>query len=306
MIMIQLREKAGLLPPVTKSYILLHISVLLWSFTAILGDLISLSATTLVWWRVCITFILMIMLPRVYRTITSLSRATLLRFLGIGAIVGLHWICFYGAIKMANASVALICMSTTTLFTSFIEPWVSRKSLSWIDVVFGVLVIPGIFLTTQGLAEGMMLGFWVGILSALFAAVFAVFNKRYIYETTATVITTLEMLGAWIFMSVIIVILSGRGELAVFWPVTLDWIYLLILAVLCTIVPYILHLRAYEHLTAFASNLVVNLEPVYGILLAIVILHDHKELTSSFYLGVILIFVVVMIYPWVKKRMSIR
>lgn len=305
--MVELEEQSsGTSHDVLKSYIFLHISVVLWSFTAILGDLITMSAVVLVWWRVAITSGLMIALPRVLRSIVNMSRVMLLRFLLIGAVVALHWVCFYGAIKLANASVALICMSTTTLFTSFIEPWVSKRSISWLDVLFGCLVIPGIFLTTQGLSEGMMIGFWVGIMSAILAALFAVFNKRYIDDATPRVITTIEMIGALLFMSLIVLIRSMTGAIELSWPSDHDWILLLILAIGCTIIPYIMHLKAYEHLTAFASNLVVNLEPVYGILLAIFILNDHKELSTSFYIGVLLIFIVVMIYPVVKKRAKVR
>jgi len=216
----------------------------------------------------------MIFLPEVITDMRMLSRRDLIRFLCIGAIVGGHWMCFYGAIKMANASVSLICLSTTTLFTSFIEPLINHRRVSWVDVLFGLLVIPGIFLTTQGLPLGMMGGFWVGISSALMAAIFAVYNKKYIDKATPSVITTLEMIGAWILLSLIILGMDFIGNHTAFIPAAQDWLLLVVLAVLCTVVPYILHLKAYKHLTAFASNLVVNLEPVYGIILAFLILED--------------------------------
>ena len=290
--------------PVTRSYLILHLSVILWSFTAILGDLIMLSATVLVWWRVALTTVFMLFYPQVVRYIPKIGLRQCAIFIGIGVLVAIHWLCFYGAIKLANASVALICLSTATLFTSFIEPMIARKSLSWVDVIFGLLVIPGIFLTTQGLSEGMVVGFWLGIISAFLAALFAVLNKLHIDKAAPSVITTIEMGGAWIFITLGLLLFGNQYDLGTFWPSPQDWYYLLVLCILCTIVPFILHLKVYEHLTAFASNLVINLEPVYGIFLAMLILSDHQELTPVFYLGVVLIFLVVIIYPIVKRRTS--
>ncbi len=286
---------------VRRSYLLLHLSVFLWGFTAILGAWITLSATVLVWWRVALTSIVMLMLPGVVLVIRRLSWSMIKIYAGIGVVIALHWVCFYGSIKMANASVALICMSTASLFTSFIEPWMTRKPFKWIDLGFGLLIIPGIILTTQGMSWDMMSGFWVGILSAALAALFAVLNKKYINESTPAAITAIEMVSAGLFLTLCYPLYYLTQSEARLIPDLTDFVLLLILAVVCTVIPFILHLKAFEHLTAFASNLIVNLEPVYGILLAIVLLHEHHELTTQFYLGVLVILFSVLTYPMTRK-----
>ena len=201
---------------------------------------------------------------------------------------------------MANASVALICMSVTSLFTAFIEPWFTKQPFKWIDLGIGVVVIPAIFLTTQGMSWEMMQGFWVGILAALLAALFAVLNKKYIENTSPQVITTLEMGSAWAFLTLCAPFLFFFDATQLI-PHSEDFVLLLTLAVVCTVVPFILHLKAFEHLSAFASNLIINLEPVYGIFLAIILLQEHHVLTIEFYLGVLLIFVIVLAYPLTRK-----
>ncbi|MEL6123778.1 MAG: EamA family transporter, partial [Bacteroidota bacterium] len=142
---------SNMLRPELKSYFYLHLSVLLWSFTAILGDLIALTATTLVWWRVALTTVIMMCLPVVWKAAKSTTRRQVMTLSGIGVLVAIHWLCFYGAIKLANASVSLITMATTTLFTAFLEPLIRRESVSRLDILFGVLIIPCIYLTTTGI-----------------------------------------------------------------------------------------------------------------------------------------------------------
>jgi len=291
-----------LLSPIQRSYFYLHISVILWGFTAILGALITLSATTLVWWRVLITSLFMILIPGVIRELRQLSSKMIWTFIGIGVLVGMHWICFYGSIKLANASIALICMSTTSLFTAFFEPWLTKQSLNRVDIFFGILIVPAMILTTRNLDWDMMKGFWIGLLAAALAALFAVYNKKYITHSTPQAITTLEMISSCLFISLILPFLYYSNNELKLIPSQSDLFYLLILAILCTVVPFILHLKAYDHLSAFTSNLIVNLEPVYGIFLAILILKEHHDLENRFYVGVILILLIVLTYPVVKKR----
>ncbi|MFT6809175.1 MAG: drug/metabolite transporter (DMT)-like permease [Saprospiraceae bacterium] len=289
-----------MITPVQRSYLFLHISVFLWGFTAILGAWIDLSAPILVWWRVAITTMVMLLIPGMLKGISKIPASRRRVFIWIGVIVALHWVCFYGAIKMANASVTLICMSTASLFTAFIEPLFTKQKFKWIDLGFGIVIIPAIILTTQGMSWEMMPGFWVGILAAFLAALFAVFNKKYIEDTSPQVITIIEMGSAWAFLTICAPALFFF-ESAQLMPHSEDVVLLLILAVVCTVVPFILHLKAFEHLSAFASNLIINLEPVYGILLAIILLQEHHDLTREFYFGVFLIFVIVLAYPLTRK-----
>jgi len=289
-----------MISPVQRSYLYLHLSVFLWGFTAILGAWIDLPATILVWWRVAITTIVLFLIPGMLGGILKLPSERRWIFIGIGVIVALHWVCFYGAIKLANASVALICMSVTSLFTAFIEPWFTRQRFKWIDLGFGVIIIPAMILTTEGIGLEMMTGFWVGILAALLAALFAVLNKKYIKDTSPQIITTIEMGASWAFLTLCAPLLFFFDSSHLM-PHTEDFILLIILAVVCTVIPFILHLKAFEHLSAFASNLIINLEPVYGIFLAIILLKEHHDLSKEFYSGVFLIFLIVLVYPLTRK-----
>ncbi|MDX1684910.1 MAG: DMT family transporter [Saprospiraceae bacterium] len=288
------------------AYLRLHSAVFLFGFTAILGALIKITALEIVWWRVGITAVSLLLVVRGARSIRRLSRQEILLFLGIGAIVALHWLCFYGAIKYSNASVTLICMATASFFTAIVEPIFLRQSFQRLDLIFGLLVIPGMALIVQNLDTSMLAGVWVGLLSALLAAIFASLNKKYIDRAHTYTITFLEMTGAWIFLTLIAPLLLTYDILEVSWPSEMDWFYLIILALLCTTLAFILALQALQHLSAFASNLVINLEPVYGILLAILLLNEHQELSPKFYIGVVAILGVVIAHPIVVRRMRKR
>lgn len=288
---------------VQRAYIELHIAVLLYGLTAILGDLIQLTALSLVWWRVLITSMSLLFLIRVFRLFKEMQAKVILQFMGIGVLVALHWVCFYGAIKLANASISLICMATTSLFTSVLEPLIMRTKVKGYELILGLLIIPGMILIVNNVDFSMMNGMWVGLLAAALAALFGTLNKKMVGKTNEKNITFLELGSAWMFLSLVLPLFVLFSEESIqFWPSTMDWIYLIILSLLCTTLAYILSLRALNHLSAFAANLTINLEPVYGIILAFIFLDDHKELNLNFYLGVGIILFAVFSYPFLRKR----
>lgn len=297
-----------------RAYIELHIAVLLFGFTAILGKLITIPATSLVWWRVCIASMSMLLLVRLGRTLRTLPRKRVWQFLGIGTIVALHWITFFGSIKAANASVALVMMATASFFTSLIEPVVMKQRTMGRDVLLGLLIIPAMVLIVRGIDPGMHLGIWLGLISAILVSLFASLNKLLIGEATPMQISFFELTGAWVFISLCLLIISFMPdtsfitdhlpsmEISLQWPVGMDWFYLLVLAIVCTTLAYVLAVRALHYLSAFASGLVINLEPVYGIVLAWLLLKENRELTPGFYIGVSIILIVVFAYPFITKR----
>lgn len=287
-----------------RAYLELHIAVFLWGFTAILGDLIQLSALALVWWRVLLTAISVVFLLRNRQGFTHLSRRSLLQFSLVGVLTGLHWLTFYGAIKLSNASITLVCMATCAFFTSLIEPFLLRKKHNWTEVMVGFLIIPGMALIVQNVEVKMHLGIAVGLLSSLLAALFSTLNKKWIDNAEPLPITFIEMTSAWLFLSAALPFFFHAEPNAALLPSAKDFLLLLVLALACTTLTWVLALRAMKHLTAFASNLTVNLEPVYGIALAWLILGEQKELSTGFYVGVSLIFVVVFSYPFLKKKLS--
>ncbi|MEN0002562.1 MAG: EamA family transporter [Bacteroidota bacterium] len=291
--------------PVQKAYVELHIAVLLFGFTAILGDLIDLSAVTLVWWRVLITSVSLLFLIRVAKLFRTLPRKTILQFMGIGVLVAVHWIAFYGAIKLANASIAVVCMATTSFFTALLEPLIMRQRIKGFELVLGLLVIPGMAMIVNSTSPSMLTGIWVGLLSAFLAALFATLNKRMVGKSDEMSITFLELGSAWLFISLILPFYFWSSEETIpFWPSSTDWMYLMVLSLLCTTLAYVLALRSLRHLSAFASNLAINLEPVYGIILAWLILNENEELTGNFYWGVVIILLAVFSYPLLRKRFA--
>ena len=290
--------------PTKRAFIELHIAVILFGFTAILGDLIQLHAVMIVWWRVLITCISLLFFVKFGKAIIDVPRDKIAKYCAIGILVALHWITFYGAIKISNASIALICLASTSLFTSFLEPLILSRRIEWLQVRMGLLIIPGMWLIVNHIDTHLMNGVWLGLSSAFFAACFSTLNKLLIDDADPYTITFLELGSAWLFVSLMIPIVLWSGEVLQYWPSATDWIYLLILSLLCTTLAYILSLRALKYVSAFTANLTINLEPVYGILLAIVILNDHKQLNNSFYIGVALICGVVFSYPVMRRRIE--
>ncbi len=279
----------------------MHLAVLLFGFTAILGDLISLSALMLVWWRVLITTISLFFLIRFGRKLKTIPRKRIFHYMGIGVLVALHWICFFGSIKYANASVALVCFATTSFFTSFLEPILIKRPFRWYEMSLAIIVIPGMLLIVKNLDTSMMAGVWVGLAAALLASIFAILNKKFVNDADTISITFLELGSGWLFLSLLLPFWLLTNENASFLPTVSDIGYLLILALLCTTFAYVISLNALKHLSAFAANLTLNLEPVYGIILAVVILKENKELDTGFYVGSSMILLSVLCYPLIKK-----
>lgn len=287
----------------TQAYLQIHVAVFLFGLTAILGKLISLSATMIVWWRVLITSISLAVILLLFTGTSLIIKKKDFVFILIGCLVALHWITFYGSIKLSNASITLVCMSTTSLFTSLLEPLILRKKIFWVEVGLGLIIIPAILFITENIEASYMIGVFIGILSAFLASLFATLNKKYIKRADPIFISFIEMSSALLFITLLLPFIIGEIGVDGFLPQsTSDWIYLFILSLLCTTLAYVLSVAALRYLSAFASNLVVNLEPVYGIVLAIVILNEHQDLNLNFYLGAAIILVSILTYPYLNKR----
>ena len=292
--------------PTAKAQLQIHLCVLLWGFTPILGKLISLSALPLVWWRMLIVVVALAFLPRVWRGLRAMSAKLILAYCGIGVIVALHWLTFYGAIKLSNASVAVTCIALAPAFTSVIEPWLTRRPFSWRELLFGIAVLPGVALVVGGVPADMRLGIAVGALSALFVALFGSLNKRMVEHGDALTVTALELGAGALTLTLLAPLMPAifpafAGDLFVM-PSTSDALYLLALAMACTLLPFALSLVALKHLSAYGVQLVTNLEPVYAIVLAIVLLGEQHELGGLFYAGVALILAGVFAHPLLVRQ----
>jgi drug/metabolite transporter (DMT)-like permease len=284
-----------------KAWAQIHICVLLWGFTAILGKLITLPAAALVWWRMVIVAAVLLCVPRAWRGLRQLSPRLIAIYAGIGALVALHWVAFYAAIKLSNASVAATCIATSGIFLVFIDPWLTGRRFDVRELALGVAVIPGVALVIGGTPDSMHIGIAVGVFAAALVAIFGALNKRFVERADPVAVTAIEITSGALLLTIIAPLIDGSA--AVFsLPSTRDLILLLILALACTLLPFVLSLIALRSLTAFGSQLAVNMEPVYAVLLAIPLLGEQRELNASFYLGVAIIFAAVFVHPLLRRR----
>jgi len=285
-----------------------HCCVLLWGFTAILGKLITLPAQALVVWRMALVCVFLALLPKVWRGIAALQAKLILTYAGIGVIVALHWLTFYGAIKLSNASVAVSCLALGSIFAALIEPLLTNKPWNKNELFIGILAVPGVILLVGGVPLSMHTGIIVGIISAFLTSLFAVLNKRYVHDAEPESVTFIEMSAGALFLTIASILYFG-SEQTLMLPDTHDAILLLILALACTLFPFILSLHALRHISAFTAQLALNLEPVYAILIAALWLKEYEELTPQFYLGVSIILLAVFIQPAIlaiKRRSSTK
>jgi drug/metabolite transporter (DMT)-like permease len=297
--------------PTAKAQWQIHLCVLLWGFTAILGKLITLPALPLVWWRMLLVTASLALLPKVWRGLRAMPPRLLLAYGGIGALVALHWLTFYGAIKLSNASVGATCIALGTPMTALLEPWLAGRPFSWRDVLLGVAVLPGVALVVGGVPDGMHAGIAVGALSALLVAIFGSLNKRFVEHGEPLAITALELGAGTVLLTALAPLMpllfpAFSGPLFSTLPGARDLGFLLALALACTLLPFALSLVALRHMSAFAAQLAVNLEPVYAIVLAIVLLGEQRELSPRFYLGVAIILGAVLAYPLFGPRRRIQ
>ena len=288
----------------SRAWFQIHVCVVLWGFTAILGRLITLPALPLVWSRMLLVTLALAVWPPFWAGLRQMPRRLVAIYTGIGVMVTLHWLTFYGSIKLSNASVAATCIALTPIFVSIIEPALARRRPNPIDVGMSVAVLPGVAFVVGGTPAGMRDGIVVGAVSAFFAAVFSTLNKRTIGNSPALAVTGLQMAAgavllpaiAWFFPTEPVFVLPGLRDGAL----------LFALSMACTLFPYALALVALRHLSAFETTLAVNMEPVYAIVLAIALLNEQRDLEPGFYVGVALIVGIVFSHPWVARRRTVR
>jgi drug/metabolite transporter (DMT)-like permease len=287
--------------PHRRALIEIHLCVVLWGVTAILGKLITLPATQLVWWRMLLVTAALACVPRVWRALRTVPPRDAAIFAGIGFIVALHWLGFYASVKLANASVAATTMALAPVVTALIEPAITGARFERHNLLLGILVIPGVALVVGGTPESMEIGLWVGIFSAALAAVFNALNKRYLGQHDALAVTGLELGAGFLLVAAIAPFISPPGE-AIVMPGLRDGAWLLVLAMFCTLLPYAVALGALRHLSAFTTQLAVNLEPVYAIVLAVLFLGEAREVDALFYIGVAIVLVAVFGHGWLQMR----
>lgn len=284
----------------------MHTAVFLFGFTAILGKLITLEQTALVWNRLWIAVLGLVFIPGVYKGIRAIKRSNILIFSGIGVLVAIHWLTFYGSIKVGNsASVTLACLATSSLFTSFLEPLITKSKFQMVELFLGLLVIIGIYFLS-GVGDAYYWAIVIGIISAFLAALFSSLNKKYITGQNSLSVSTIELAAGFVFISICYPLLQYIFPQPQWFPSQTDWIWLIVLGLLCTSLAFALALDALKEISAFISNLSINLEPVYGILLAIWLLNEDADLNTDFYIGTSIIFLAVLLHPIITKVQNKR
>lgn len=276
-----------------KNYLHLHLLVFIAGFTAILGELITIGAIALVWYRMLIAGILMFLYIKITRIKIKVDKQSMLKFFGAGIVIALHWITFFEAIKQSNISITLAMFSTGAFFASFIEPLFYKRRVIWYEIFFGLIVVLGVFLITRGELKYIN-GIVLGIVSAMFSALFSVINGTFIQKHSATVISFYEFVSGVAFITVFILLFKGGFEASFFTLSASDWIYLFVLASICTAFAFIGSVKVLKYISPYTVVLSYNLEPVYGITLALLMFPETETMEADFYYGAALVLLAVV------------
>lgn len=278
-----------------KALVQLNAAVFLWGFTGVLGKAITLDSTMLVWWRLLITMISLWILYWIQGKAKRIPLKSILVISLIGTLLALHWVFFYASIKLANVTIALTCLSTTALLASLIEPLVLQKKFDPFEIVLGMFAIAGIFIIYNTHLQ-FSTGIIVGLLASLFTVLVSVFNKKIVDQYHHEHITLYQLTGGFLGLTFLLplfhLVFPGKWLMPTKW----DWLWLIILSWVCTILTFFLYIRSLKKISAFTMNLTLTLEPIYGIILAFLIYHENKFLSKWFYVGFALIILAVFFH----------
>ena len=288
-----------------KNYLHLHFLVFIAGFTAILGELITIGSLQLVWYRMAIAGILMFLFIKLVKLKLRITKKSFLLFSIAGVIIALHWVTFFESINQANVSIALAMFSSGAFFASFIEPIFFKRRILGYEIVFGLLVVVGVFLITSS-EINYINGIILGLLSALFSTLFAVINGRFIERHNSTIISFYEFISGVVFLTIFILATGTAFNKQFFVLSSMDWIYLFILASVCTAYAFIGAVEVMRYISPFTVILSYNLEPVYGIAIALILFPETEKMSPQFYIGAILILVTVLLDALFKNYKSGR
>ncbi len=279
----------------------MHVAIFLWGFTGLLGKLIHLNEGLLVWYRLLISSIVIAGILFYRKSFQKLSWREILRIGGIGFLVMAHWVTFYGSIKASSISVAMICLSSIALFASILEPLANRKRFDIVEIIFSALAVTGIT-TIYNSDINAKLGIILGIISALLSACFSILNKKIASKYEPLTISLVELSSGWLLLTILLPLYLNIQPTTVYLPTMMDFVYLMILSVVCTVLTWILSLQALRKVSAYTMGLALNLEPVYGIILAIAFAGEGKLMNKDFLTGAGLIMLTVTVHTWYKFK----
>lgn len=286
-----------------KALLQMHLAVLLWGFTGVLGRAISLDAPVLVWYRMLLTAVFMAFILSYRKQWVPVEKKDFKQLTLVGGLMALHWVAFYGSIKLANASIALICLSTASIFTAVFDAWFHKRKIDFNEVWIGSLALIGVFMMylipeiekslsvrqVPDLLPNRKLGILSGVIAAVISSVFTVLNKKVAHKYPARTMVFYEMGTGWLLISLLLPVLFFYAPETRLQPGLTDLLWLVLLSLCCTVWAQSLALNALKYISSFTSTLSVNLEPVYGIILAFIFFKENQELRWSFYAGMALI-----------------
>jgi drug/metabolite transporter (DMT)-like permease len=282
------------IPVMKKSFILLHLAVILAGFTGVFGRLITLNAGLITWYRIMFSGLILLLILRVTRQLKIVSFKKFVRIAFTGTLLALHWVFFYASIKYSNISVGVVCFALGSFFTALFDPLINRKKLSLPNLLLSGLILCGIGLIF-GLDTTFRTGIILGVISAMLVALYTISNERLTKSFDTQTITLYTMLGGWTGLTLIMPLYLYISPVSRLTPTLPDFGYLLLLASLCTVLLYLMVTEALKKISAFTVNLTFNLEPLYSIALAILIYKENKALSIGFYAGLSLIILSVVL-----------
>jgi drug/metabolite transporter (DMT)-like permease len=287
-----------------RAFFQLHVAVFLAGFTGVLGRLITLNEAVLVWYRMMISCLVLWFIFLWKEKKPTSSRRQIIQASSIGVLLALHWITFYAGIKTSNVSTALVCLSSMGFFTAILEPLMLRKTFDLIEILLGVLVIVGISIVFH-FDPQYKLGILISLVSAFLASIFPILNRELIQSMDPDTTTRWQLSGGFLFITVLLPVYLHFVPGTRLVPTFTDFIWLLVLAIVCTVVGYGLFMKALQKISAFTVNLTYNLEPIYGIAMAFLIYREDKSVSAGFYYGFSLIIAAVILQTIRLKKISV-
>lgn len=280
----------------------MHLSILLWGATGVLGKGIELSEGMLVWYRLTITSVSLGIFIFLTKESFRVSQQNFWKLFAIGALLMLHWLFFYGAIKYSNVSITLSLFSSTSLFTALIEPVITKKKFNKAELLYSVMAMCGIGIIFYSDENSYSTGIILALIAAFLGAFFNILNKKIVNEVSSEVVSFYEIFSGLLVLTAFLPFYITYFHPLKLFPDTNDWILLFILAIACTHITLILSLNALKHLSAFTLNLSINLEPVYGIALAFLIFGENRNLNAGFFVGTLLILLSVILHSYFASK----
>jgi len=284
-----------------KAYLQMHISILLWGFTGIFGKAIEMNAIMIVWYRMIISAVALIPFMVKHKQFILPDKKRLASIIITGFVVCLHWLTFYASIKASNVSIALSCFASVSLFSALLEPLFYRKKINKQNIILALFVLVGIYIIFA-FQQLYAMGIVLALISALLGALFTILSKIFVSNDEPAPVTFIELISGFVFLSVLLPLILPAFNVSFQIPSKIDWVWLLLLSVVCTSIAFTLSLEALKKVSAFTMNLSVNLEPLYSIVLAIILFKENELLNNGFYIGAVIVISSVFIHSLMQYR----